>query len=77
MANDSPYGLAAWVESENVTRVHRVSDALEAGTVWVNGFANLPVNAPFGGYKQSGLGRVGGKWGIQEFTQTKNVWVKM
>ena len=77
LANDSPYGLAAWVESENVTRVHRVSDALEAGTVWVNGFANLPVNAPFGGYKQSGLGRVGGKWGIQEFTQTKNVWVKM
>ena len=77
LANDSDYGLAAYIESENVKRVHRVSAALEAGTVWVNGFFDLPVGAPFGGYKQSGVGHVGGKWGIQEFCRTKNVWMKL
>jgi acyl-CoA reductase-like NAD-dependent aldehyde dehydrogenase len=77
LANDTPYGLAAWVESENVKRVHRVSAALESGTVWVNGFYDLPVGAPFGGHKQSGVGRVGGVWGIREFTRPKNVWLKL
>jgi acyl-CoA reductase-like NAD-dependent aldehyde dehydrogenase len=77
MANDTEFGLAAYIESENIRRVHRVAAALEAGTVWVNGFFDLPVGAPFGGYKQSGVGRVGGKWGVQEFTRPKNVWVKL
>jgi aldehyde dehydrogenase (NAD+) len=77
MANDSDFGLAAYIESENVKRVHRVAAALEAGTIWCNGFFDLPVGAPFGGYKQSGLGRVGGKWGIHEFTQPKNVYLKL
>lgn len=77
IANDSEFGLAAWLESENVRRVHRVSAALEAGTVWVNGFFDLPIGAPFGGYKQSGVGRVGGIWGIREFTRTKNVWMQL
>jgi aldehyde dehydrogenase (NAD+) len=77
MANDTEFGLAAWIESQNVKRVHRVSAALEAGTIWVNGFYDLPVGAPFGGYKQSGIGRVGGRWGIQEFTRPKNVWIKL
>ena len=77
LANDTDYGLAAYIESENVKRVHRVSSALEAGTVWVNGFFDLPVGAPFGGYKQSGVGHVGGKWGIQEFCRTKNVWMRL
>jgi aldehyde dehydrogenase (NAD+) len=77
IANDTDFGLAAWVETENVRRVHRVAAALEAGTVWVNGFFDLPVGAPFGGYKQSGVGRVGGKWGIHEFTRPKNVWMQL
>ena len=77
IANETEFGLAAWVQSENVRRVHRVSAALEAGTVWVNGFFDLPVGAPFGGYKQSGVGRVGGKWGVQEFTRPKNVWLQL
>jgi aldehyde dehydrogenase (NAD+) len=77
LANDSVFGLAAWLESENVKRVHRVSAALEAGTIWVNGFHDLPVGAPFGGYKQSGVGRVGGIWGIREFTRPKNVWMRL
>ena len=77
LANDTVYGLAAWIESENVRRVHRVAGALEAGTVWVNGFYDLPVGAPFGGHKQSGVGRVGGIWGIREFTRPKNVWMQL
>jgi acyl-CoA reductase-like NAD-dependent aldehyde dehydrogenase len=77
IANDTDFGLAGWIESENVKRVHRVAAALEAGTVWVNGFYDLPVGAPFGGYKQSGVGRVGGKWGIHEFTRPKNVWMQL
>lgn len=77
LANDSDFGLAAYIESENVKRVHRVSAALEAGTVWINGFHDLPVGAPFGGYKQSGVGHVGGKWGISEFSRTKNVWMRL
>jgi aldehyde dehydrogenase (NAD+) len=77
MANDSDFGLAAYIESQDVRRVHRVAAALEAGTVWVNGFFDLPVGAPFGGYKQSGVGRVGGMWGIREFTRPKNVWMKL
>ncbi|MGY1550519.1 aldehyde dehydrogenase family protein [Microbacterium sp. A588] len=77
MANDSDYGLAAWVESQNLTRVHRVARDLDAGTVWVNGFFDLPVGAPFGGVKQSGNGRLGGSYGIQEFTQPKNVWLPL
>jgi aldehyde dehydrogenase (NAD+) len=77
IANETEFGLAAWLESENVKRVHRVAAALEAGTVWVNGFYDLPVGAPFGGHKQSGVGRVGGIWGIREFTRPKNVWLQL
>jgi aldehyde dehydrogenase (NAD+) len=77
IANETEFGLAAWLESENVKRVHRVAAALEAGTVWVNGFYDLPVGAPFGGHKQSGVGRVGGVWGIREFTRPKNVWMQL
>ena len=45
--------------------------------MWVNGFYDLPVGAPFGGHKQSGVGRVGGIWGIREFTRPKNVWLQL
>lgn len=77
LANDTDYGLAAWIESTNLARVHRVARDLDAGTVWVNGFYDLPVGAPFGGVKQSGNGRLGGNYGIQEFTQPKNVWLPL
>jgi len=77
IANDTEFGLAGWIESEDAKRVHRVAAALEAGTIWVNGFRDLPVGAPFGGHKQSGVGRVGGIWGIREFTRPKNVWMQL
>lgn len=77
LANDSDYGLAAWVESNDLARVHRVARDLDAGTVWVNGFFDLPVGAPFGGVKKSGNGRIGGSYGIAEFTRPKNVWLPL
>ena len=76
-ANDTEYGLAAYIETTSLQRAHRVSAALDSGTVWVNGFVDLPVGAPFGGVKQSGNGRVGGIYGIQEFTRAKNVWMSL
>jgi aldehyde dehydrogenase (NAD+) len=77
LANDSPYGLAAYIQTNDLRRAHRVSAALDVGNIWVNGFMGIPVSAPFGGVKQSGFGRLGGITGIREFTRTKNVWVAL
>jgi (Z)-2-((N-methylformamido)methylene)-5-hydroxybutyrolactone dehydrogenase len=75
IANDSPYGLAGGLWTENIARAIRVSDQLEAGTVWVNTYRASSFMAPFGGYKQSGIGREGGQAMIHEYLQTKAVWL--
>ena len=77
LANDTPYGLAAYVHTNDLRRTHRVASALECGNLWVNGFMGIPASVPFGGVKQSGNGRIGGKAGIHEFLRPKNVWVGM
>ena len=71
MANDTPYGLNAMVFTENVRRVHRVSRRLRAGTVWVNCFFVRDLRAPFGGFGDSGLGREGGNFSREFFTEPK------
>lgn len=73
MANDSDYGLAAYIYSENISRCLRVPERLEYGIIGVNDGAPTQTQAPFGGFKESGLGREGGKWGIQAFLETKFV----
>jgi acyl-CoA reductase-like NAD-dependent aldehyde dehydrogenase len=73
MANESSYGLAAYFQTENVRRVHRLAGQLEAGSVFVNHFAGLPISVPFGGTKESGFGRLGGLAAIQDMTQQKNI----
>jgi aldehyde dehydrogenase (NAD+) len=75
LANDSPYGLGAYVHSRDVSRVHRLADSLEAGVVFINGMpAGGPTpGLPFGGVKHSGSGRLGGIEAIREFTRTKTV----
>jgi len=72
-ANNTAYGLAAAIHTTNHTTAVRVSNALEAGTVWINCYNCFFDQVPFGGYKQSGLGRELGEYGLSEYTQVKSV----
>lgn len=72
-ANNSPFGLAAYVFTENIGRAIRISEALEYGIIGLNDGAPSTPQAPFGGYKESGLGREGGYYGIEEFLETKYI----
>ena len=71
-ANDTPYGLTDYVQTQDPARAARVTRALRAGMVEVNG-QSRGAAAPFGGMKQSGNGREGGKWGIEDFLEVKSV----
>jgi aminomuconate-semialdehyde/2-hydroxymuconate-6-semialdehyde dehydrogenase len=73
LANDTRYGLNAMVFTENLSRAHRVSAALRAGTVWVNCFFIRDLRAPFGGVGDSGIGREGGTFSREFFTEPKAV----
>ena len=75
IANDVNYGLAAGIWTNDMKKVFEVSNALQAGTVWVNTYRTLSYMSPFGGYKQSGLGRESGKEAIYEYLQQKCVWI--
>lgn len=77
LANDTVYGLAGYVHTNDLRRAHRIAAALDAGYIGVNGFPPIPVTAPFGGWKQSGSGREGGRMGIEEFLRPKNVYIPM
>jgi len=77
IANDTPFGLAAGVWSENIGRAHRVAGRLRAGTVWINTYRRTNYASPFGGYKESGLGRENGSSALEEYTEVKSVWVNM
>lgn len=70
IANDTPYGLAAYIQTGSPERAKRVARKLRAGMVQINGTSRAP-GSPFGGYKQSGNGREGGKWGLEDFMEVK------
>lgn len=76
-ANSSEYGLAAGVWTTDVRKAHKVAHALEAGTVWVNCYNVFDAAMPFGGFKQSGIGREMGKYALEMYTEVKSVWVNL
>jgi succinate-semialdehyde dehydrogenase/glutarate-semialdehyde dehydrogenase len=71
LANDTEFGLAAYFYSQNLSRVWKVAEALEYGMVGINTGLISTAEAPFGGVKQSGLGREGSKYGIEEYLTVK------
>ena len=77
IANDSIYGLAAGVWTSNIRRAFTMTDRIRAGTVWVNTYRAVSFMAPFGGYKKSGIGRESGQAAIDEYLQTKCVWINL
>jgi acyl-CoA reductase-like NAD-dependent aldehyde dehydrogenase len=77
IANDTEYGLAAGVWSCDLGRAHRASQAIRAGTVWVNTYQRVYPSVPYGGLKQSGYGRALGEASLDCFTHLKSVWLKV
>ena len=77
LANDTPYGLAATLWTENLSRAHRVAPQLEAGIIWVNCWNLRDLRTPFGGAKQSGIGREGGEYSLEFYTELSNICIRL
>ena len=73
LANDSIYGLAGAIFSQDIGKAQRIASKLKLGTVWINDFHPYFAQAPWGGYKQSGIGRELGKEGLEEYLNTKHI----
>ena len=76
-ANATPFGLGGGVFTKDLGKAHRVSQNIDAGSVWINTFNLVPAEVPFGGFKMSGIGRENGTAAIEHFTQTKTIYVEM
>ncbi|GLE53199.1 hypothetical protein ATCCBAA256_27610 [Mycobacterium montefiorense] len=75
MANDSPYGLAATLWTSDLSRALSAARAIRAGVVWVNESQTAPLQAPWGGFKQSGIGRELGAHGLEEYLEPKHIYI--
>jgi aldehyde dehydrogenase (NAD+) len=76
-ANDTIYGLAAGIWTKDISKAHKVAHSVRAGTVWINTYHAFDVAAPFGGFKQSGMGRELGEYGLQQYTEIKTVNIRL
>jgi aminomuconate-semialdehyde/2-hydroxymuconate-6-semialdehyde dehydrogenase len=77
LANATRYGLAATVWTSDLKRAHRVAHEIDAGIVWINSWLVRDLRTPFGGVKQSGIGREGGFEALRFFTEPKNIFIKL
>ncbi len=77
MANSTEYGLAAIIWTENLNRAHRIANKIQAGIIWINCWMLRDLRTPFGGMKNSGVGREGGFEALRFFTEPKNVCIKL
>ena len=77
LANDSVYGLGGGVFTSNLNTAMKVSRSVQTGRVWVNTYNAIPAGAPFGGYKQSGIGRETHKVMLEHYSQTKNIMINL
>ena len=77
MANDSVYGLAAAIWTEDMSRAHRVASQIDVGTVWVNTWYLRDLRTPFGGTKLSGIGREGGRYSLNFYSEPSNICIKL
>jgi gamma-glutamyl-gamma-aminobutyraldehyde dehydrogenase len=78
IANDTHYGLAASLYTQDLNRAHRVAQAIRAGTVSVNCYSEGDITTPFGGFKQSGFfGRDKSIWAHEQYTELKTIWIQL
>lgn len=77
LANANPYGLSAYIWTNNVGRAHRLAYDLDVGMIWINSQITRHLNAPFGGTKASGFGREGGEYSLETYTNVKNICVAL
>ena len=77
MANATKYGLSASIFTSNVSKAHRMSSKINSGIIWINSWMMRDLRIPFGGMKDSGIGREGGFNSLRFFTETKNICVKI
>ncbi|MEM6377903.1 MAG: aldehyde dehydrogenase family protein, partial [Bacteroidota bacterium] len=76
-ANDTPYGLAAAVWTKDISKAHKFAHATKAGTVWINSYDLFDPAVPFGGFKESGIGKEMGKSALDLYTKEKAIWVAL
>ena len=77
IANDTPYGLAAGVQTSDAGKAIRAAEKIKAGTLWLNCWHRYDPSVPFGGYKESGHGREQGFEALESYTQTKSIWLDL
>ena len=77
MANDSVYGLGGAVWTKDIARAIRVARGIETGRMWINTYNQIPAHSPFGGYKESGIGRETHKMILEHYTQKKNIMINL